>query len=150
MNRCHLLIRGAIGVVSEVAARQVAVGPVAERPCAGLLAAAEDDVLVALGFKGNRQEFGSRMRAVTERLRLGASRANPQVALARLNLMIKPFAMRDDGRGFDAIHRVSRNTPSAPRRSEWSAGSGADMPIPLFRPWIESYNGRARALTGGT
>jgi len=72
---------------------------------AGLLAAAKNDVLVALRLEGDRQKTAARMGAVAKRLRLGAPATAPEVALSCFDLPIESFAIRND-RGSHA------NTPS--------------------------------------
>jgi hypothetical protein len=68
-----------------------------------VLAAAEDNVFVHLGFEQNRRKPCAGMRAVAERLIGRPSAGAPEVALSGLDLEIEAFALRDPG-SFHAIH----------------------------------------------
>src|SRR5277367_5458979 len=50
------------GIVRRIAAGEVAVAAVAKRRAAGMFAAAEDDLLVALGLEGDGRETRPRVR----------------------------------------------------------------------------------------
>ena len=83
----------ALGVIGRIAAGQVAVAAVAKRRAAGVLAAAENDLLVALGLEGDRRETRPRVRAVAKGLLPRPAAAAPEVALTRLQLEIMALAV---------------------------------------------------------
>jgi hypothetical protein len=125
-DHAHLPILGAVRVIGAIAARKIAVGAIAERAGARMLASAENDLLVALGFECDRQKLAAQMRAVAKRLRLGASATAPKITLAGLDFVVEPFVIGNDRGGGRASHRISLSTPSAPRRSGWTCvGRGA-------------------------
>src|ERR1700734_1116541 len=99
----------ALGIVRHIAAREVAVAAVAKRRAAGLLAAAEDDLLVAFGLEGDGCKSRPRVRAVAKGLLLRPTAAAPEVAFARLQLEIKSLALSNLRLG--AVHGVSPGPP---------------------------------------
>ena len=108
-DQAYPAIVGALGIVRHRAAGEVAVAAVAKRRAAGMLAAAEDDLLVALGLEGDGCKSRPRVRAVAKGLLLRPTTAAPEVALARLQPEIKSLAVSNLRLG--AVHRVCPGPP---------------------------------------
>src|SRR4029077_7160877 len=67
------------------------VGAVTQRRILALLAAAEPDGLVAIGFIGFGRQACSLVGSVAERLILAAPAGTPEIGLARLDIDFKGF-----------------------------------------------------------